>query len=324
MADRGAPAAWRVEEAEAGERLDRHVAARLGETRSRVQRWIRDGAVRVEAAAAKPSHPVAAGERIDCTPPPASEAVGLEPEEGELALLHEDDDIVALDKPAGLAVHRGAGRPAGTLANRLLARYPEMAEVGGPGRPGIVHRLDLDTTGVMVVARTPAAYLALGEAFAERRVAKTYLAVAYGAPRPPAGRIDRPLGRHPRDRKRMAVRADGRPAVTDYRTLDGEEGVSVLALDLITGRTHQIRVHLKAAGHPLVGDPVYGEARWRGLSPARQVVLKRFPRPALHAWRIALDHPISGQRIELEAPPPEDLRRLWRELAGRDLPPSGS
>jgi 23S rRNA pseudouridine1911/1915/1917 synthase len=206
------------------------------------------------------------------------------------------------------------------LANRLLGRYPEIAAVGGPGRPGIVHRLDLDTTGVMVVARTQEAYLRLSEAFAERRTDKSYLAVAYGAPRPQAGRIDRPLGRHPTDRKRMAVRPRGRPAVTDYRTLDVDRGLSLLALTLITGRTHQIRVHLKAAGHPLVGDPVYGEARWREQPPARQAVLKRFPRPALHAWRLELDHPATGERIALTAPPPEDLCRLWHELAGRELP----
>ncbi len=320
MTTRDAPVAWRVEEAAEGERLDRHAAARLGETRSRVQRWIRDGALTVNGKAAKPSHPVAAGEQIDCRPPPAAEAVGLEPETGELRLLHEDAELVVIDKPAGLAVHRGAGRPDGTLANRLLGRFPEMAEVGGPGRPGIVHRLDIDTTGVMVVARTQAAYLRLSQAFGERQVDKRYLAIAYGVPRPEAGRIDRPLGRHPRDRKKMAVRPDGRPAVTEYRTLDDAHGIAVLQLTLITGRTHQIRVHLKAEGRPLVGDPVYGEARWRSQPPVRQAVLKRFPRPALHAWRLELDHPSSGERVEFTAPPPGDLRQLWRDLAGRDLP----
>ena len=151
-----ASSSWRVKETDTGERLDRHAAARLGETRSRVKRWIRDGDLTVDGRPAKPSHPVAAGERIDCSPPPVAESVGLEPEAGELRVIHEDADLVVIDKPAGLAVHRGAGRPDGTLANRLLGRYPEMAGVGGPGRPGIVHRLDLDTTGVMVVARRPA------------------------------------------------------------------------------------------------------------------------------------------------------------------------
>ena len=320
MAGSDAPVVWRVEEADEGERLDRHAAERLAETRSRVQRWIRDGALRVDGRVAKPSHPVVAGERIDCRPPPPAETVDLEPEEGELELLYEDAELAVIDKPAGLAVHRGAGRAGGTLANRLLARFPETAAVGGAGRPGIVHRLDLDTTGVMVVARTPQAYLRLSEAFAERRVGKSYLAIAYGTPRPEAGRIERPLGRHPRDRKRMAVRADGRPAVTDYRTLDSEHGLSALELSLLTGRTHQIRVHLKAVGHPLVGDPTYGEARWREQPPVRRAVLKRFGRPALHAWRLELEHPASGERLRFTAPPPADLRRLWRRLVGRDLP----
>ena len=320
MAEAGESVRWRVDEADQGERLDRHAAARLGETRSRVQRWIRDGRLLVDGVAAKPSHAVGAGELIDCRPPDAAQAADLEPEPGELRILHEDAWLVALDKPAGLAVHRGAGRPAGTLANRLLARYPEMAAVGGPGRPGIVHRLDIDTTGVMVVARTPAAYLGLSEAFAERRVGKRYLAIVYGAPRPAAGRIDRPLGRHPRDRKRMTVRADGRAAVTDYRVLDSEHGLSVLELELLTGRTHQIRVHLKEIRHPLVGDPVYGEARWRDQPPVRRAVLKRFERPALHAWRLELEHPSSGASLRFTAPPPEDLRELWRGLCGRDLP----
>ena len=320
MADEGGPARWRVEEADKGQRLDRYAAGRLGETRNRVQHWIRDGAVTVDGKAVKPSHPVAGGEWIDCQPPPLAAAVGLEPEAGELRLLHEDADLVVIDKPAGLAVHRGAGRPAGTLANRLLGRFPEMAAVGGPGRPGIVHRLDLDTTGVMIVARTPAAYRQLSEAFAERRVGKSYLAIAYGTPRPEAGRIDRPLGRHPLDRKRMAVRANGRAAVTEYRTLDTDHGLSVLELRLVTGRTHQIRVHLKALRHPLVGDPVYGEARWRDQPPARQGLLKRFSRPALHAWRLEIDHPASGEHLSFTAPPPEDLQQLWLALSGRDLP----
>ena len=250
MADEGTAVRWRVEEADEGTRLDRHAVGRLGETRNRVQHWIRDGAITIDGKSVKPSHPVAAGEWIDCQPPPAAAAVGIEPEAGELCLLHEDADLVVIDKPAGLAVHRGAGRPDGTLANRLLGRFPEMAGVGGPGRPGIVHRLDLDTTGVMVVARTQAAYHRLSEAFAERRVDKSYLAIAYGVPRPEAGRIDRPLGRHPRDRKRIAVRANGRPAVTEYRALESDHGLSVFELTLITGRTHQIRVHLKAEGLP--------------------------------------------------------------------------
>jgi 23S rRNA pseudouridine1911/1915/1917 synthase len=320
MAEESAPVRWRVEEADEGERLDRHASGRLEVARNRVQRWIREGWVLVDGAPAKSSHPVAAGEQIECRPQPVADEADLRPEPGELRLLHEDPDLVAIDKPAGLAVHRGAGRPDGTLANRLLDRYPEIAAVGGPGRPGIVHRLDLDTTGVMVVARTALAYRRLSEAFAERRVDKRYLAIVYGAPRPAAGRIDRPLARHSRDRKRIVVRPDGRPAVTDYRTLDTDRGLAVVELTLITGRTHQIRAPLKALRHPLVGDPVYGEARWRDQPVARQKALKRFPRPALHAWRLALEHPTSGERLRITAPPAEDLEELWRRLADRDLP----
>ncbi len=314
------PVRWRAPAEARGERLDRHVASRVEVARHQVQRWIREGRVEVDGAAAKASLPLAGGETILCRPPSPAADQPLEPEAGELAVLWEDTELVAIDKPAGIAVHRGAGRPAGTLANRLLDRYPEIAGVGGPGRPGIVHRLDLDTTGVMVVARTPAAYAALATAFAERGVDKRYLAIAYGEPRPAEGRIDRPLGRHPRDRKKMAVRPDGRPAVTDYRVLDADAGLTALELTLVTGRTHQIRVHLKASGHPLVGDPVYGEARWRDQPAARQSVLRSFPRPALHAWQLTLTHPASGKRLTFTAPPPEDLSRLWRELAGREFP----
>ena len=223
--------------------------------------------------------------------------------------------------PPGLAVHPGAGRPGGTLANRLLHRYPEIAGIGGPGRPGIVHRLDLDTTGLVAVARSERAYRGLTAAFAARAVAKTYVALVYGSPRPAGGRVEAPIGRDPRDRKRMAVRADGRPAATGYRSLATVHGISWLELDLETGRTHQIRVHLKALGHPLVGDPIYGEARWKGVESRFRRPLAAFPRPALHAWRLAFDHPGTGERLELEAPVPGDLAELWERVAGSPIFP---
>ncbi len=302
----------------AGERLDRHVAARLDRPRNQVRRWIEAGLVRVGGAPAKPSTPVAAGERIDCVPPPATEE-RIAPEEAPLAVLHEDPHLVVLDKPAGLTVHPGAGRATGTLAHRLLARYPEMAGVGGPGRPGIVHRLDKDTSGVLVAARTAAAYERLARAFAAREVEKRYLAIAYGAPRPPAGRIEAPIGRHPSRRKEMTVRRDGRPAATGYRTLAAAAGIALLELDLATGRTHQIRVHLKHLGHPLVGDPVYGEARWKGLPAPVRRTLEGFPRPALHAWRLAFRHPATGEPVAFEAPVAEDVKALWEEVAGSPI-----
>ena len=320
------PAPWTVAPEAAGERLDRHVAARLDVPRNQVQSWIRDGRVAVNGRpAARPSQEVAAGDEIRCDPPLRHDD-RVRPEEGPLAVLYEDADLAVLDKPPGLTVHPGAGQPSGTLAHRLLARYPEMAGVGGPGRPGIVHRLDRDTSGALVVARTPAAYQALARAFAARDVAKTYLAVAWGAPAPPAGLIDAPIARHPQRRQEMAVRPGGRPARTRYRTLATAGGIALLELGLETGRTHQIRVHLKHLNHPLVGDPVYGEARWKALprSRPRQVaVLRDFPRPALHAWRLHFCHPITGAEVACEAPVPADLRALWEAAAGSPFPDLG-
>lgn len=316
-----APAlAWTADAAAAGERLDRHVAARLDLPRNQVQRWIREGRVLVNGAQARPSAALSAGDVIACDPPERRDDRIL-PEDTDLDLLHDDEHLAVLLKPAGLAVHPGAGRPSGTLAHRLLARFPEMAGVGGPGRPGIVHRLDRDTSGVMVVARTPAAYARLSRAFAAREVDKRYLAIVYGAPSPPTGRIDAPIGRHPTRRKEMTVRMDGRPARTGYRTLGSAAGISLLELDLETGRTHQIRVHLKHLGHPLVGDPVYGEARWKGLPRPLQATLRDFPRPALHAWRLTFAHPATGERLTFEAPVPQDMRTLWEEATGRPFPP---
>jgi len=304
---------WTAGPGDAGERLDRHVAARLDTPRNQVQRWIQDGLVRVAGRAARASYSVAEGDAIECSPPEPSDD-RVQPEEGDLRVLYEDADLVVLDKPAGLTVHPGAGRPTGTLAHHLLARYPEMAGVGGPGRPGIVHRLDQGTSGVIVVARTAAAYHRLARAFAAREVKKRYLAIAYGEPKPPAGLIDAPIGRHATKRKEMTVRSDGRPARTGYRTLAARAGIALVELDLATGRTHQIRVHLKHLGHPLVGDPLYGEARWKALPKPVQAVLRDFPRPALHAWRLGFE----GR--ELEAPVPADLRELWEGATGTAWP----
>jgi len=320
---------WHAADDEAGERLDRHLAHRLDVARNRVRPWFDEGRVSVNGAAAKPSSLLRAGDEVAVEVPDEPPDAGLVAEAGELAVLYEDADLAVLDKPAGLAVHPGAGRTHGTLAHHLLYRYPETAGVGGPGRPGIVHRLDRDTTGVLVVARSERAYRALTAAFAAREVKKTYVAIVYGVPRPASGRVELPIGRDPRDRKRMAVipppippkgavRQGGRPAATRYRTLESVHGVSRLELGLETGRTHQIRVHLKAIGHPLVGDPVYGEARWRGLERRYRRVLRDFPRPALHAWRLTFVHPGTGERVTFTAPVPEDMERLWREIVGED------
>ena len=311
------PKAWTVEEG-AGERLDRHAAARLGVARNQVQRWIEEGLVTVNGREAKPSAVVAAGDRVECNPPEPREERVI-PEPGDLRVLYEDGDLVVIDKPAGLTVHPGAGRPTGTLAHHLLDRYPEMAGVGGSGRPGIVHRLDQGTSGVLVVARKAESYALLARAFASREVGKRYLAIAYGTPSPASGTIEAPIGRHPQKRTEMAVRPSGRPSRTGYRTVSAKNGISLLELDLATGRTHQIRVHLKHAGHPLVGDPVYGEARWKGLPRPVQAPLRDFPRPALHAWRLAFQHPGTGEPLSFEAPVPEDMRTLWETVSGDQI-----
>ena len=302
-----------------GERLDRFLAAQLGLPRHQVQRWIRDRRVALDGRPAKASSPLRGGERLEWRPPPPA-ASALVPETDALAILYEDADLAVLDKPAGIAVHPGAGRSTGTLAHRLLARYPETAAVGGPGRPGIVHRLDKGTSGALVVARTALAYRELTAAFAERRVGKRYLAIVYGQPRAASGRLEGPIGRHPQRRQEMTVRRDGRPARTDYRLRQSAAGLSLVELQLSTGRTHQIRVHLKSLGLPLVGDPVYGEARWHGFPRPLQGVLRDFPRPALHAWRLAFAHPADGRRLEVEAPVPDDLRALWSGATGTPFP----
>ncbi len=314
------PVHWQVPEAEAGERVDRHVARRLEVPRNQIQRWIAEDRVTVNRRPIKASAILGAGDTVACRPPEEPDRAGIEPEVGPpLEVLFEDAELVVLNKPAGMAVHPGAGRRSATLAHYLLHRYPEIAAVGGPGRPGIVHRLDIDTTGVLVVARSERAYLRLSEAFASRAIRKCYLAIVYGTPQD-AGLIELPIGRHPRDRKRMAIRRNGRPARTRYRCRRSVRGLSWLELELETGRTHQLRVHLKAIGHPLVGDPVYGEARWRGLERSLEGPLLRFPRPALHAWRLGLTHPTTDRSLEVEAPVPEDLRQLWRETTG-EAPP---
>ncbi len=309
---------WTVSTEDVGLRLDRFVAERLDLPRNQIRSWILDGRLQLSDRAAKPGLALREGDRVECTPPAVQADSRLEPQAGDLTVLHEDRDLLILDKPADLAVHPGAGREQGTLVNRLLAHYPDIAGVGGEGRPGIVHRLDLDTTGAIAVARTDAAYHKLTAAFAARAVDKTYLAIAYGTPREPANRIDLPIGRHRHHRKQMQIRSDGRPAVTHYITLESTTGISRLQLDLETGRTHQIRIHLKALGNPLVGDPVYGEARWRNLPRPVQSALRDFPRPALHAWRLAFAHPISGKKIAVEAPLPTDMRQLWLAVAGRE------
>ncbi|MCM2270329.1 MAG: RluA family pseudouridine synthase [Thermoanaerobaculia bacterium] len=316
----GATGEWRVGDDEAGGRLDRALASRLAVPRNQVQAWIAAGRVTVGGKpAGRPGVALRAGDLVAWSAPPAADD-RIEPEAGPLAVTWSDDDLLVLDKPADLVVHPGAGRRSGTLVHRLLAAYPELAGVGGPGRPGIVHRLDRGTTGCLVVARTRFAYEALTRSFAERDVDKRYLAIVWGRPRAAAGTISAPIGRHPHDRQRMAVRERGRPAETRWRTRAAAGPVALLELELITGRTHQIRVHAKHFGHPLVGDAVYGEERHHGVRGPTRRVLAEFPRPALHAWKLSFPHPRDGRRVSCVAPLPADLAALWSAATGADVP----
>ena len=317
---RAGPDRWRVLPQGAGERLDSYLATVYGTSRNQVAKWIRGGNVLVGARTAKPSLKLEGGEWISCEPLLVSQEGVLEPEQGPLRILHQDSSLIILDKDADLVVHPGAGRRSGTLAHRLLARFPEIGEVGGAGRPGIVHRLDKGTSGIMVIARTAEAYQALSTAFSERHVDKKYLAIVYGEPSPPEGLVDAAIARHPQRRKEMTISERGRPARTGYRTLVSTEEAALLELALETGRTHQIRVHLTQLGHPIIGDPVYGEARWKNLPKKRQKAYREFPRPALHAWRLAFLHPADGRRVEYTASPPSDFEHLWQRLSGDDLP----
>lgn len=306
---------WRVPTGQEPQRLDTYVASHLEQPRNQVQRWIRDAALTVDGKAVKPSLQVLGGERIELARPPRTDS-RVTPEDGELEVLYQDQDLIVLNKPAGMAVHPGAGRAGGTLVHRLLHHYPEIEGVGGEGRPGIVHRLDLGTSGVMMVARTDAAYQALIRSFQKRQVEKTYLGICEGRPSPDRGSMTWPIARNPRRRKQMQTVADGRPAHTDYRVLATARRSALLELNLHTGRTHQIRVHLKALGHPLLGDHVYGRALPRNWPNELRAAVEALPRPALHAWRLRLPHPATAEPVEFHAPPTADLKQLWDDLGG--------
>jgi 23S rRNA pseudouridine1911/1915/1917 synthase len=293
-----------------GERLDRVVSLLCGVSRSEASGLVAAGAVRVDgspvtARAAR----VAGGQRVDIDRPERPGAAELVPEPGiPVEVVHADEAVIVLDKPAGVVVHPGAGHETGTLVHGLLARFPELEAVGQPDRPGIVHRLDKDTSGLMVVARTPAAHADLVEQLSSRRAARRYLTLVWGALDAPRGVVDAPIGRSARAATRMAVATGGRDARTHYevvRTYERPVGVSLLRCDLETGRTHQIRVHMAAIDHPVVGDRVYGGQR------------QSFPvaRPFLHATRLVFTHPATGEEVGFDSPLPPDLAEVLDRLA---------
>ena len=297
------------------ERLDKVLLARHPDfSRSRIEGLVKAGFVTVNGVPAeKAGQKVAASDAIDVTIPPPVPAVP-EPEDIPLDVVYEDDDIVVVNKPAGLVVHPAPGHGAGTLVNALLHHCPNLSGIGGVARPGIVHRLDQDTSGLIVVAKSQPAMDGLVKAFASHRnVEKTYLAVCHGRPRLDAGRIENLIGRHPVDRKRMAiVERNGKVAVTNWRVRAAGVRTSLLECRIETGRTHQIRVHLASLGCPIIGDRVYGKgALDRRLDPvpARQM---------LHAWRLALWHPVRNERMSFEAPVPPDMAPYLLERAGAE------
>ncbi len=284
------------------ERLDRFLADRnTGLSRSRLHSLIAEGMVTLNGAAGRPSQRVRAGDRVTLIVP-APRVADVSPQPIPLTVVYQDAELIVVDKPAGLSVHPGPGHPDGTLVNALLALCPDIQGVGGVIRPGIVHRLDKDTSGLMVVAKTESVHRNLSEQIKARKVDKGYLALAIGVPDPPQGRVDAPISRDPRHRKRMAVVLGGRDSRTAYRVLERIAGYSLLELDLETGRTHQIRVHLAYLGHPLLGDGVYGK---------RSPLLERH---FLHAHRLGFQHPLSGETLELRSELPPDLAQVVEEL----------
>jgi 23S rRNA pseudouridine1911/1915/1917 synthase len=288
-----------------GERLDSFVARRLPElSRSHARKLIDDGLVAVDGQSGKPSEKVAAASAISVIIPAPAET-DLVAEELPITIVYQDNDIIVVDKPAGMTVHPAPGHPTGTLVNALLAACPDLRGISGTLRPGIVHRLDKDTSGLLVVAKNDRAMRALQRQMKEREVHKTYLALVEGVPAPREGTIEAPIGRNPKNRKKMAVVAGGRDSTTRYRVREEVGGkYALLEVEPVTGRTHQIRVHMAALGHPVVGDTVYGR---RSGVVGRQY---------LHAWKLGFGMPLGGREVEFESPLPPDLKAALQALRG--------
>jgi len=307
---------------DAGRRLDAWLAARLpGLSRARLQALIAAGRVRVDGAAARAALRVRAGQTVVVEVPKAT-AAGPQPQDIPLAVVHEDAHLLVVDKPAGLVVHPGAGSEGGTLVNALLGRVKDLSGIGGVLRPGIVHRLDRGTSGLLVVAKDDATHRALVEQFASRTVEKQYLALVLGAPARSSGEVEAPIGRDPVHRQKMSVRAPrGREARTSWAVEERLDGATLLRVRIHTGRTHQIRVHLASIGHPVAGDAVYGGTR---TPPSRRAAargaLASLERPALHSARLSFTHPATGERVTFVSPLPTDLSEALERLraaAGR-------
>ncbi len=302
---------WKIAPGETPARLDHHLAALLPEhSRSRIQAWIRGGHVRVNQVRVKTGYIIRPGDEISLLEPETFPSQP-EPENLPLSILFEDPDLAVVDKPAGMTCHTGAGIRTGTLVNALLYHFGRL-DAGDPSRPGIVHRLDKLTSGVLVVARNPRSHRLLSAQFKSRQVGKAYTALVFGQPKAERGTIDLPIGRAPANRKKISVRARRkRAAVTHYRIAERYAQLTLLDITIETGRTHQIRVHLAHLGHPVVGDTLYGGRRSRDIhDPLLRGEIEGLNRYFLHARSLEFDHPRTGKRLRFEAPLPLELQRL--------------
>lgn len=299
---------------DAGKRLDVFLQERLGEySRSRLQEWIREGRVRVDGKAERPSHRLRGGETVQVEPAELRPLRAV-PEEIPLRILYQDEDVIAVDKPAGMVVHAGAGAHSGTLVNALLHHFGSLSQLGGELRPGIVHRLDRYTSGVLLVARSDSAHRKLAEQFAARTVEKVYLALVHGRVKGEHGRIEKPISRDPARRVRMTTRRlEGRAAITEYRVVRRLGRFTLLEVRIKTGRTHQIRAHFASLGHPVAGDRVYG-------APAKAEGLPLLGRFFLHAQRVSFEQPTKGVRVTVESPLPPELEAWMGSLIALEAP----
>ena len=318
-----------IAETEAGERLDRILSQRFDDiSRARFQRLIAEGHVRVNGETiVEPRHSVKPGAKVTVSVPAPVDA-GPRPEPIKLDIVYEDPHLIVIDKPAGLVVHPSAGHESGTLVNALIAHCGDsLSGIGGIRRPGIVHRLDKDTSGLLVVAKTDAAHQGLSNLFSahgrDGKLERLYRAVVWGAPPRPQGKIEAPVGRAPGNRQKMAVTRDGRPAITHYKVLrrfPQPGSPTLVECRLETGRTHQIRVHLSHLGHPLLGDPAYGKgflASVKNLSASARQALENLGRQALHAQVLGFEHPVTGRVLRFESPPPPAFQELLDALSVR-------
>lgn len=301
--------------ADGGQRLDQFLSrVELPFSRSQIKRHIEAGYCEVNGEVARPARKLREGDVVRYAPPAPASYERVEPEAIPLDVLFEDEHLIVVDKPPGMVVHPAPGHPRGTLVAALLAHCETLSGVGGLLRPGIVHRLDRLTSGVMVASKSDAAHEGLAKQFERHSIERRYLAIVRGAPRPASGRIETLHGRHPVDRKRYTTRVErGRAAITHYRTLQVLDGATLVEARLETGRTHQVRVHFAERGHPLLGDPVYGGRQGKDVFREQGRALAR---QALHAQVLAFEHPLRGDRLSFRTPPPDDMRRALAALGG--------